>query len=356
MKNLFVGDVFYGKSYVNMINKAIETNLHEGLMNSLVKLDNFGYKDVAAWFVFLNGETHGHRKDWLWKNYLLDNKTRIQEKLVSTTKNFYNNKRNEEGYLPYRLCFQIDPFETGNKFCCRFVGLFTLTGFYKKDLTSMEYTKFADEFCLKYINEYEYDEKIKKPLVNSNDKYKTPVSKMGFSEYALNILKSGNVNHAHELLEIGLNSDNESLINEIKQKLYELFKKDNSTETPLLNETAAPKETLSKNTKDLIFNKKIVAKEEIVLEVVTEYVKKHIDIKKQELKEIFNISNHAFNVIEDADVACAKPDYKSNYFYEEDKSIPLIDGDIFVWKQWSEPDLSLFFNKARALGLTIEIL
>lgn len=361
MKIFSVGDVFYGKSYVDMINKALGTHIHEGYMNSCVKLDGFGYTDIVAWFAFMNGEKHGHRKDWIWKNRLLHNNTIIQEKLVSTDTELFKHKRNEEGYFPYRLCFQIDPFEKGDRHCCKFVGFFHLSNFLEENLTWIEYSKTSDEFCLKNISEYEYDEQIKKPLISSESKYKTPISEMGFSNHVYNILKSGSINYAHELLEIGIASNNENLLTELRQKLFGVFKKDvEAYEAPQTIPVTKPKPAsltpAPSSSKKFAFNNKLYEMDMVVLEAVTEFVRRHIDIKKQDLKNAFNFSNLPFNVIEDSQIATALPDYKLNYFHEEDESLPLVDGEVFVWKKWNANDLALFIENIKPLGINIEAL
>lgn len=361
MKNFHVGDVFYGKSYVDMINKTIGTDFHSDIIKSCISLDRFGYKDLTAWFAFMNGETHGHRSDWKWRNYLLDNNTKIKEKLVSKNTEFYKYKRNEEGYLPYRLCFQIDPYNKGDKYCCKFVGLFRLTNFLKDDLTIMEYSKVSDDFCLKNISEYEYDEKFRKTLVDGYDKYKIPISKLGFSDTNYTILRNGNIKYTHELLEVGLDTLNKDFLNELRQKLYEVFKKDEKDYQEyeyILPEELEPDVTIkphNKTSKSFILNKKMFDKDQIVIETVMEYVRLHLDIKIQELKDAFNFPNLSFTVIEDAKIAATQPNYELNYFYKEDESIPLVDGEVFVWKQWSDNDLDLFIENVKSLSLGIKI-
>ena len=79
-----------------------------------------------------------------------------------------------------------------------------------------------------------------------------------------------------------------------------------------------------------------------------------MDIKIQELKDAFNFPNLSFTVIEDAKIAATQPNYELNYFYKEDESIPLVDGEVFVWKQWSDNDLDLFIENVKSLGLCIK--
>lgn len=81
MKTLTAGDLIYGHSYTDMINKAIGTKF-KGYRRSLAELDDFGAAGVGAWFVYMNGMEHG-MEDNLWENFKSLDETYIKEFCVS---------------------------------------------------------------------------------------------------------------------------------------------------------------------------------------------------------------------------------------------------------------------------------
>ena len=80
MKTFHFGDKFVGNSYTDMINHALGTNF-KVYEESGVPLDKFELPGIIAWFVFMDGSTHGYAPDYLWANRLIGNT--IKEELVS---------------------------------------------------------------------------------------------------------------------------------------------------------------------------------------------------------------------------------------------------------------------------------
>jgi len=221
LKILNLGDVTYGLNHADMINKAIGTN-YDAWFKSVVDLDQFGVQGVVAWFVFMDGSEHGYEEGWRWKNYIFDDKNEIHEYNVSTIKTTIIKKRNEDGYYPFRLCFQIDPYNTGNRYCCKFVGAFRLTSFLKEDLTAIKYTKVIDSFTLGSKGEKGFYLNSKDDFLKKNSSYFIPLEKLGFSDRVYQLLKRGNISYAGELLELGFCINGE-IADEIRHKIFKCF-------------------------------------------------------------------------------------------------------------------------------------
>ncbi len=225
MKILQGGDIFSGKSYVDMINKAIGTNYHEW-MKSSVNLDEFGCPGLIAWFVFMDGSEHGFGQGWKWVNKLSFDGKEIDEYNISPSKMQLRKRRLEEGYHPYRLAFQLDPYGNGNAHSCRFVGVFRFKSFIRKDSSAMTYEKVADTFRLGSQGESGGYLDSKNDLFPQAGKYCTPIEDLGFSDATYKILRKY-INRAGELLELGIGVEG-PLADEIFEKVYQCFKDENS--------------------------------------------------------------------------------------------------------------------------------
>ena len=221
MKNLKKGDIFFGKNYADMINHAIGTN-HQYWPKSSVPLDEFGVPGVIAWFVFMDGSVHG-QPTWLWVNKLSMDGEEIDEYNVSPTLSPLQKRRHEEGYHPYRLAFQLDPYGDGKNNICRFVGVFRLKSFIRKNSSAMTYEKVLDDFKLGSKGQV-FGCNNKDDIKPKKGKYFTPLSKMGFTDTTYNILKN-HIDNAGDLLELGIGI-NGPLANEIENKIYECFKEE----------------------------------------------------------------------------------------------------------------------------------
>ena len=221
MKLLRAGDVFQGNSHADMINNALGAKCANP-MKSSVHLDKFGNKGIIAWFVHMDGTTHGTEDKYIWENFLSADENTIKEFSVGVSQNKVIGKRQEEGFLPYRLAFQIDPFYTGDKHCCKFIGAFCLSKFLRKDQTAIEYSRAAKEFRLGSLGGGINNIDGKELFIRNMPHYYYPIAQMGFSPDIYNILKKYGCSYAGELLELGFESGNKLIIS-IQQKLFEVF-------------------------------------------------------------------------------------------------------------------------------------
>ena len=224
MKVLRTGDVFWGKSYVDMINHAIGTNLKEGFRASGVSLDEFGLEGVIAWFVFMDGTVHGYADGWEWVNKISIDGKEIDEYNISTNKTTLKGRRAKEGYHPYRLAFQLDPYGEKDNHRCRFVGAFRFKSFIRKDASAVTYEKVAATFKLGSKGEVGGYLNSKDDLLPKTGKYWTPLEELVFSETTYQILR-GYIKYAGELLELGIGIEG-PLADEIQARIFGCFKDD----------------------------------------------------------------------------------------------------------------------------------
>ena len=224
MKTLTAGDFIYGHSYADMINKAIGTKF-KSYMRSLVELADFGAVGVGAWFVYMNGIEHG-TEDNLWENFKTPDETFITEFCVSPCREKIIAKRNKEGFHPFRLAFQIDPFDIDDSpTCCKFLGTFCFSKFLREDLTAIEYKKVSDVFRINGKDEFGAPCSTRNDLLNIDDpvikKFLVPIDELRLPEKIYQMLKGVEIKYAGELLELGLETGTYST--EIRKKLYEFF-------------------------------------------------------------------------------------------------------------------------------------
>ena len=225
MKIFNVGDIFRGKSHGDMINETLGTNYADKIIFSHVDLGQFSAYGVRAWFVFMDGTPHGYGDGWFWENRLsFDGKT-INEINVSRDKDALKKYQQLNGFTPFKLAFQKDPYESGNPHCCKFVGAFRLAGFYNKDLTAFKYEKVSDTFHLGDKGEYGDILDDASMFIEKNEKYLTPIENLGFSNIVLTMLQNVGIKYFWELLPIGTKSSG-PIYEEIRLKLYETLKVD----------------------------------------------------------------------------------------------------------------------------------
>ena len=229
MKNLKTGDVFYGKNYADMINNAIGTNFHSW-MKSGVELDDFGCPGIIAWFVFMDGTEHGYEEGWSWVNKLSMDGQEIDEYNISISKDRLKRRRAQEGYYPYRLAFQLDPYGNGSHHCCRFVGAFRLKSFIREDASAVTYEKVMDCFKLGAKGEVGAYLNTKEDLIPTTGKYTIPLEDLEFSEGVQRLLK-GYIKNAGDLLELGIGFEG-PLADEIQKKICELFVEKDTPSSP----------------------------------------------------------------------------------------------------------------------------
>ena len=227
MKTLVAGEVFRGKSYADMINKAIGTSF-TGYLKSGVNLRDFGCPDVIAWFVYMDGSTNGYDDGWIWKNDISKDGKLIREYNVSKTLEHLNYRRMTTGYKPYRLAFQIDPYQNGEKHCCKFVGAFRFKSFLNDNSSGAIYERVINEFRLLGKGETGGNCHTKESFIPTTGNFVALIDDMNFDQRTLSLLQSWGIQYANQLLELEFPEET-TLAQEIQKKLYEYFKQDDSS-------------------------------------------------------------------------------------------------------------------------------
>ena len=221
MKTFRVGDKFYGINHTDLINKTIGTTLR-ATRRCRVDLADFQCDGVIAWFVFMDGSIHGY-EDWHWSNRLSSDGMIIYERNMDQPKKKLEIERLDKGYNPFRLAFRLDPNETGNRHCCKFVGAFKLDSFIGSDVPDIEYKKVLDEFTISEKYEYSSSVTEKSSFFKNDKRYNAGIEVLNFSDSVYTMLKKANVNHVGELLDIGLGFNQASI--EIRDKIEGFFKR-----------------------------------------------------------------------------------------------------------------------------------
>lgn len=140
-----VGDTWTGKTYTDLINQVLRTK-YTDYNKSTVLLENGDVK-ISAWFIFMDGTSHGNNDKYLWQNRLSEDGKTIVERCVSDDKTY---ARSIAPCQQEAFAFQLDPNGEGNKNCCKFVGKFKMVDNDEENMIRV-YTKIADSFKL-YTN------------------------------------------------------------------------------------------------------------------------------------------------------------------------------------------------------------
>ena len=221
MKILHSGEVTFAKSHAELINKALGTN-YSSYRKASVDLEQFGNSGIIAWFVHMDGTEHGTDDDYIWENFLSADETIIKEFSVSRSQKKVIRKHQEEGFHPFRLAFQLDPFATDNRYCCKFIGAFCLSKFLREDQTAIEYKRVAKEFRLGSKGGLETNLDGKDLFIKNMEKYYVPLEEMDFPSPIYSLLKRCGISYAGELLELEFDSGKE-LIQTIQKQLMKIF-------------------------------------------------------------------------------------------------------------------------------------
>lgn len=240
MKTLRLFEKFISRSYTGMINRALGTTF-KSCVSSVIALDNFGLPGACAWFVFMDGSTHGYAPDYLWQNRLLGDT--ITEELISDDHTQVIAKDSKIGFCPFRLAFELVESQR-NFYECQFVGAFALSCFLRRDLTARQYVRVMNNFTIKSPGEFGKILNKKADFVSKMPQYATTIEQMGFSDKTMQLLK-GHIATAGDLLELGLGA-NTPVTNEIRLKLYEHFSK--PAPKPIIPTQPGPAPTAVANT------------------------------------------------------------------------------------------------------------
>lgn len=221
MKSLKSGDFFRDSSYVEMINGIIGTNYYKYLK---CWKNLYANRGIIAWFVFMDGTSHGYEEGWVWQNTLSEDKTLITEYNVSNDKTKLTKVQISEGFRPYRLAFRLDPYANEARNICQFLGGYMLTGFENEELNIMRYSKVLDEVKIASKGEYGDCLTSKDDFLNKDLRYMYPIEKLNFSKEVLLKLKRVHINFVYQLLEIGYECESANSISlEVRNNLFNLF-------------------------------------------------------------------------------------------------------------------------------------
>lgn len=126
------GDTFRGVDFTDMFNRALGTH-YKQYMKCYIGLKKLGFSDNGiAWIVFMDNSVNGTREDYLFKNWISPDGNMIEEAYVGDDpNNGVKYKFISEGDL--RLAFQRDPDGTGDKYKCKFVGVFEFKEYRKSE-------------------------------------------------------------------------------------------------------------------------------------------------------------------------------------------------------------------------------
>lgn len=239
MKTLRLYEKFEGHSYADMINTALGTH-YKCYIKAGVPLDDMGLPEVIAWFVCMDGSVNGYdEENYLWRNFLYDKENLIKEEAVSRDKTKVKKKYDIDGHHPFRLAFRIlarGEKENFGMYKCEYVGAFTLSCFLREDLTEREYVRIAGDFTIgsKYDFGNILENEIKK-FTKNMPKYSFSVTEMGFSDRLGKLLIANEVWTAGKLLTLG-NCASPEIAQEIRERLYSLFKKPTPPSPPPIME------------------------------------------------------------------------------------------------------------------------
>lgn len=110
-----------------------------------------------------------------------------------------------------------------------------------------------------------------------------------------------------------------------------------------------------RDTTRYIYKGNVYPKNRLVLAIVSDYAENKKDITCYELKNIFPKSlQGSIGVVEYADIAIKRYDYKVRFFADDNEVIHLSDGDMFVCSQWGILNIGNFIARAEELGFEIK--
>lgn len=103
-----------------------------------------------------------------------------------------------------------------------------------------------------------------------------------------------------------------------------------------------------------IYNEKVCLKNRLVFNVVHDYIKAHPTISRNDLKRVFPKDlQGSIGVVENIEIAERRPDYKIRFFADEDETLTLSDGKMYVCSQWGIINIPRFIQRAEKLGFVI---
>ena len=221
MKKLNTGDYFNGANHADLINNTLGTKYLD-YYRSTVNLQNFGNDRMQAWFVFMNGSEHGYGEKYKFRNYLSNDENIIKEKFTGNNKEELLKWRRNDGFLPYRIAFQLDPDNENNRYKCKFIGVFVFSKFLNRELTSIEYKKVSNTFNLgsKFNNNQNVSKCNDYKCFIRNFNYS--IQEIEYPEQIKETLEKANILDAGELLDLG-SKNSVNFMKIIHSKLFNIF-------------------------------------------------------------------------------------------------------------------------------------
>lgn len=221
MKTFSVGDTFFGRSHADLINTVLGTNFSY-TKKSTVELSDFQCDGVLAWFVYMDGSIHGY-EDWRWVNRLSLDETKITERYVDSPREKLGIARLQNSYNPFRLAFRLDPHETGNRYCCKFMGAFRLNAFIGENVPDTEYKKVADDFTIGDKGYYNHNVTNKAIFFKNDARYTANIKTLNFSDGVYRMLENAGITMAGELLDMCFGFNQASI--ELRTKTENFFRR-----------------------------------------------------------------------------------------------------------------------------------
>ena len=110
-----------------------------------------------------------------------------------------------------------------------------------------------------------------------------------------------------------------------------------------------------RDTTRYLYKGNVYFKNRLVLAIVSDYAGNKDGITCYELKNVFPKSlQGSIGVVEYADIAVKRHDYKVRFFADKNEVIHLSDGDMFVCSQWGILNIGNFIARAKELGFDIK--
>ena len=110
-----------------------------------------------------------------------------------------------------------------------------------------------------------------------------------------------------------------------------------------------------RDTTRYLYKGNVYPKNRLVLAIVSDYAENKEDITCYELKNVFPKSlQGSIGVVEYADIAVKRHDYRVRFFADKSEVIHLSDGDMFVCSQWGILNIGNFIARAKELGFDIK--
>ena len=121
------------------------------------------------------------------------------------------------------------------------------------------------------------------------------------------------------------------------------------------DELFAPQPVRTRDKTRYLYKERLCLKNRLVYEVVSDYVKNNPQTTREKLKRVFPKDlQGSLGVVENAEIAENRGDYKVRFFADNGEELQLADGKMYVCSQWGIVNIPRFLKRAGALGFKIE--